>query len=66
LPAKEDELFPRCTLSKGALPVSDEPLKASPEDDFLNFFLDEIDEDDLDEFAEDQIWDETQGEFDAF
>ncbi|MCL1851342.1 MAG: plasmid pRiA4b ORF-3 family protein [Bacteroidetes bacterium] len=67
LPAKDNELFPRCTLSKGVLPTTEEQLKSiQPEDDFLNDFIDDIDEDDLDEFNEDQIWDDSQTEFDSF
>jgi hypothetical protein len=67
LPAKENEIFPRCTLSKGSLPDIEEQLKSiQSEDDFLNDFIDEIDEDDFDEFNEDQIWDDSQAEFDSF
>jgi hypothetical protein len=68
LPVKESELLPRCTYSKGTLPAPDEQLKSiQPEDEFLNDFLDEIDEDDLDEgFTEDSIWEDSQTEFDSF
>jgi len=67
LPAKEDEDYPRCTLSKGILPATDEHIPSThPEDEFLNNFLDEIDEDDLEGFTEDQIWDDSQTEFDSF
>jgi hypothetical protein len=68
LPAKENAVFPRCTLSEGALPVSTEHLlSTNPEDDFLSEFLDEIDEEDLDDlFTEDQTWDDSQTEFDSF
>jgi hypothetical protein len=67
LPAKENGEVPRCTFSKGALPEVEEHIHASnPEDDFLNEFLDEIDEEDLDEFTEDQIWEDSPTEFDSF
>jgi hypothetical protein len=66
LPAKENAVFPRCTLSEGILPETDEQLQSTLEDEFLNDFSDEIDEDDLDEFTEDQIWDDSQAEFDSF
>jgi len=68
LPAKENEDYPCCTFSKGELPATDENLPSSnPEDDFLNDFLEEIDEDDLDDgFIEDQVWDDSQAEFDSF
>ena len=67
LPAKENVVYPRCTLSEGVLPKPDElTVAAHPEDDFLSDFLDEVDEDDLDDFADDQIWDESSEEFDSF
>jgi len=67
LQAKENEEFPRCTFSKGILPETNE-LSSSPqpEDELLNEFMDEIDEEDLDEFMADQIWDDSQTEFDSF
>ncbi|MCL2246234.1 MAG: plasmid pRiA4b ORF-3 family protein [Lentimicrobiaceae bacterium] len=66
--AKEEEVFPRCTLSKGILPADSENLKPiQSEDDFLNDFLEELDEDDLDDgFSEDdQLWNDSQTEFDS-
>ena len=66
LPAKENGEYPRCTFSKGILPEQDEHNVADPEDDFLNDFIDDLDEDDLDEFTEDQVWDDSQPEFDSF
>jgi hypothetical protein len=69
LPKKESTEYPRCTLSKGILPnLPNEQIQPSmSEDEFLNDFLDEIDEDDLDEdFMEDSIWDDSQTEFDSF
>jgi len=68
LPAKENAVYPRCILSKGVLPKPDEfPTAANLENDFLNDFLDEVDEDNLDEdFIGDQIWDDSQPEFDSF
>jgi hypothetical protein len=66
LPAKENALYPRCTLSESVLPKPNEPVaSANPEDNFMNEFIDDVDEEDLDEFADDQIWDESQ-EFDSF
>ena len=65
LPVKENTDYPRCTFSDGVLPKPDVHIAtANPEDDFMNDFLDEVDEEDLDEFADDQIWDESQEEFD--
>jgi len=67
LPAKENIEYPRCTLMEGALPKPDELIAVNnPEDDFLNDFEDEMDEEDFDEFGDDHIWDESQGEFDTF
>jgi hypothetical protein len=68
LPEKENAEFPRCTLSEGVLPNPKENLLSmNPEDDFLNEFLDEVDEEDLEDlFTEDQIWDDSQTEFDPF
>jgi hypothetical protein len=68
LPVKEKMLFPQCTLSTGAIPKPDEhQLAKQSEDDFLSDFLEEVDEDDFDEtFTEDQIWDDSQTEFDSF
>jgi hypothetical protein len=68
LPAKENAKYPKCTFSKGILPVTTEHVQsAQPEDEFLNDFLDEIDEDDLDDgFTEDQVWDDSHSEFDSF
>ena len=67
LPAKENVVYPRCTLSEGVIPKQDEHISsANPEEDFMNDFVDEVDEEDLDEFADDQIWDESQEEFDSF
>jgi len=64
LPAKENVDYPRCTLSEGVLPKPDEFVAAhNPDNDFLNDFEDEMDEEDFDEFADDQIWDESQEEF---
>jgi hypothetical protein len=66
--AKEDDIFPRCTFSKGILPVQDKQISSSePENDFMSDFLDEIDEDDLEnDFTEDHIWNDSQSEFDSF
>jgi len=69
LPAKENERYPCCTLSLGILPVeTDENEKSLHlEDEFMNDFLDEIDADDLEDgFTEDQIWNDSQTEFDSF
>jgi len=67
LPAKENAVYPRCTLSEGVLPKPDEhPASADLESDFLNDFLDGVDEDDLDDFTDEQIWDDSQTEFDSF
>jgi hypothetical protein len=68
LPAKENAKYPCCTFSKGILSVAEKNTKSSqPEDEFLNDFLDEIDEDDLDDgFIEDQVWDDSHSEFDSF
>ena len=67
LPVKENTVYPRCTLSEGVLPKPNELIVVNnPEDDFLNDFDDEMDEEDFDEFADDQIWDELQVEFDSF
>ena len=67
LPAKENAVYPRCTFSNGELPKQDELIPATnPDDEFINDFLDEVDEEDLDDFAEDQIWDESQADFDSF
>jgi len=68
LPAKDDVVYPRCTLSTGVLPKPDEHKIASPsEEDFINDFIDGIDEDDLDEdFTDPQTWDDSQTEFDTF
>jgi len=66
-PAKEEEDFPRCTLSIGTLPDTDELIPSLIEDDLLNEFIDEIGEDELDDiFTEDQIWNDSQTEFDSF
>jgi hypothetical protein len=68
MPAKETAGFPRCILSEGILPNSGEhQISTHPEEDFLNDFLDEVDEDDFDnDSMEDQIWDDSQTEFDSF
>jgi len=67
LPAKETEEFPRCTLSVGALPAPDELSKSpNPEDDFLNDFLDEVDEEDFDDDFSEEQWEDTAAEFDTF
>ena len=67
LPAKENVVYPRCTLSEGVLPKPDENLMANPEDDFLNDLLEDVEEDAFDEdFTGDQIWDDSQTEFDSF
>jgi hypothetical protein len=67
LPSKEKGVYPSCTFSKGILPDTDALLKAAqPEEDFLNEFTDDLDEEDLDEFNEDQIWDDSHSEFDSF
>jgi len=68
LPAKENATYPRCTLFTGVLPKPDE-LQPSTllEEDFLNDFIDEVDEEDFDEtFTDDQIWDDSQTDFDSF
>jgi len=67
LPATENADYPRCVLSKGVLPKPDEHPSADPENDFLDDFLDEADEDAFDDdFTGDQIWDDSQTEFDSF
>jgi len=68
LPAKENKEYPVCTFSEGTLPKSDAHLLSSdPENDFLVDFTDEVDEEDLEDgFTEDNIWDESQTEFDSF
>jgi hypothetical protein len=68
LPAKEEMVFPRCALSTGVLPKQDEhQINNQSEDELLTDFLTEIDEEDFDEtFTEDQIWDDSQTEFDSF
>jgi hypothetical protein len=68
LPAKEKELYPKCTLSVGELPKENEHVtSATPEDDFLEEFLDELDEDDLEDgFMEDSSWNESQTEFENY
>ena len=68
LPVKENATYPKCTLSTGVLPKPDElQISTLPEDDFLNDFLDEVDEEDFDEtFTDDQIWDDAQTDFDSF
>jgi len=67
LPAKENVAYPRCTLSEGVLPKPDELIAIkNREEDFLNDFVDEMDEEDFDEFADDQIWEEPPGEFETF
>jgi hypothetical protein len=68
LPAKESALYPRCTLSTGELPKENEHIaSADSEDDFITDFLDEIDEDDLDDgFTEEQAWDDSQTELNSF
>ncbi|MCL2434949.1 MAG: plasmid pRiA4b ORF-3 family protein [Lentimicrobiaceae bacterium] len=67
LPAKENAVYPRCTLLEGILPKSDENPTANPEDDFLNDLLEEAEEDAFDEdFTGDQIWNDSQTEFDSF
>jgi len=68
LPAKEKELFPRCTHSVGELPKENEHIvSTNPEDDFMDEFLDELDEDDLDDgFMEDSSWNESQSDFDSY
>ena len=67
LPAKESAVYPCCTLSQGVLPKPDEHIVSkNPEDDFLNDFEDELDEEDMDDFMEDQIWNDSETEFDSF
>jgi len=67
LPAKDNGVFPRCTLSQGVLPMSDVHQLPHPEDDFLNDFIDDIDDEDFDnEFREEQIFEDSQTEFDSF
>jgi len=68
LPVKENTVYPCCTLSTGTLPEPEENIKPDGlEDEFLNDFLDEIDENDLEDgFTEDQIWNDSQTEFDSF
>ena len=66
LTAKENAVYPSCTFSAGILPKPDE-VPVNPEDDFLNDLLEETDEDAFDEdFTGDQIWDDSQTEFDSF
>jgi hypothetical protein len=67
LPAKENAEYPRCTSSEGVLPKPDEKtLSAEPEMELLEDFLDDADEDAYDEdFMGDQIWDDSQTEFDS-
>jgi Tfp pilus assembly protein FimV len=68
LPIKENAVYPRCTLSVGELPKPDEFTPSIDSDEeFLNDFLDDLDEDDLDDgFTEDQTWNDSQTEFDSF
>ena len=67
LPVKENAEYPRCTFSEGELPKDGEHNLNNPDEDLMNEFLDEIDEDDYDDdFMGDQIWDDSQTEFDSF
>ena len=69
LPAKENEEYPRCTFSEGALPKSDEHvISDDSEVDFINDLLEESDEADVygEDFIEDQIWSDSETEFDSF
>jgi len=68
IPVKGNSVYPRCTLSEGTLPLQDTHNQSiHPEEDLLNDFIDEIDEDDFEElFTEDQVWDDSQTEFDSF
>jgi hypothetical protein len=69
LSVKENAEYPRCTFSEGVLPKPDEnAFSADPETDFLtDFLVDEADEDAYDDdFMGDQIWDDSQTEFDSF
>jgi len=68
LPVKENAEYPRCTFSEGVLPKQDEhEVAENSETDFLNNFFDEADEDAYDDdFIGDQIWDDSQTEFDSF
>ena len=68
LPLKENAVYPRCTLSVGEMPKTDTFAPSIDSDEeFLNDFLDDLDEDDLDDgFTEDQTWNDSQTEFDSF
>lgn len=68
LPAKENAVYPRCTLSEGVLPKEDEHLiLKDPENDYMSDFLDDVDDEDFeDEFMEDQIWNDSETDFDSF
>jgi hypothetical protein len=69
LPAKENAEYPRCTSSEGELPKPDEKtLSAELDIEFLDdLLLDDADEDAYDDdFMGDQIWDDSQTEFDSF
>ena len=66
LPAKENEEYPRCSFSKGILPEIEEHPIAAPENDFLTDFIDDLDENDLEDLTEDQAWDDSPQEFDSF
>jgi hypothetical protein len=68
LQVKEKAVFPRCSLSEGTLPNSDTHQRSVHlEEVFLDEFIDEVDEDEFgDGFMEEQIWDDSQTEFDSF
>jgi hypothetical protein len=67
LPAKENEIYPRCTLSEGEIPNPETDQLNHPEEDFLSDFVDEVDDEEFEnEFTEVQIWDDSQTEFDSF
>jgi hypothetical protein len=69
LQAKENAKYPHCTFSQGALPKQEEhKLSSEPETEFLNDFMDEAEDEDAydEDFIGDQIWSDSQSEFDSF
>jgi hypothetical protein len=69
LQIKENAKYPRCTLSEGVLPKQEDYTQSTdPETEFLNDFLDEVEEEDAydEDFIGDQIWDDSQTELDSF
>jgi hypothetical protein len=68
LPVKENAEYPRCTLSEGVLPKPEEYSQSvETESDVVFEFIDEANDDAYDDdFIGDQIWDDSQTEFDSF